>query len=199
MAEENEDDNFTDDYEEENCDVDEDGDEGFYESMIRKSREHDAQLNEQIDKMGSEFMNKLEEISNESRHELKNISNGMYGQQNSMSVASHLSMFYGYKESNNATVLSKEIVQNSLWVFFMKADNNGGPYFGFLTKNVSENVRQNLKAILGRISNEHSGEIIEKGNLIYKVWINTGVLNESQIIIDTLKELESQTQKVLYG
>ena len=147
-----------------------------------------------------EFDREVEKSSKELKNNLDKLYNEMHGQQNSVAVAAHLSMFHGYKESSDAKILAKELVQDTLWLFFGVADNNGGPYFGFLIGGdvFNDTARQKMRAILG-LFDKNSGEILEKRTVIYRTWINTGAINESKMIINTMKELELQTRKVLYG
>ena len=118
-------------------------------------------------------------------------------------VAEELNSKYGYAYENDDTSATfKVIAQNKLWLYFGKTDENGGPYFGYWAEDtVSDAARKALiTALAGWMFDENSGKVTEEGPLIYREWKLTSEAGEATIakmIIDTLKDLELQTHKIL--
>jgi hypothetical protein len=52
--------------------------------------------------------------------------------------------------SSRTRTTYKELVPNKIWLCFGKADDDGGPYFGYWVEStVSSKIRENLFSILG--------------------------------------------------
>jgi hypothetical protein len=116
-------------------------------------------------------------------------------------VEEELNSKHGY-ENDGASGTFKILVQNKLWLYFGPSDENGGPYFGYWVEDtISDTTRQSLiKVLESWMFDENAGEIQEEAPFIYRTWNNTSVMDEDSIakmIVDTMLELESQTQKML--
>ena len=120
----------------------------------------------------------------------------------SESVVKKLMSNHGYKhkKEEDISAIFKTITPKKIWLYFGRADEDGGPYFGYWVEDtVSEVNRKVLRAVLEYpMFEKNSGEVLEDGLVSYRTWNNTSNEGEAvEMIIETLQKLESQIHRIL--